>query len=60
LEEFTVLEPGKGETIRQFADTDTDDDSQLSESEYAAGKGPHGGPGNGPKPGKNSTGNSEL
>jgi len=50
LEEFTVLEPGKGEVIRQFAATDTNDDSQLSESEFLAGPGP-GGPGKGPKQG---------
>lgn len=49
-DEFAVLEPSKGEIIRQFARMDSDDDGKVSQTEFltAPGPGGHGGPsGNG-------------
>lgn len=43
LEEFSVLEPGKGEIIRHFAHADTDADAKLTQTEFLAGPGGHGG-----------------
>lgn len=37
-EEFSVMEPGKGEIIRHFAEMDSDADSQLSQTEFLTNK----------------------
>ncbi len=54
--EFALLEPGKGQLIRHFADMDSDGDLKISETEFAtppAHGGPDGqGPGHGPRGGR--------
>jgi Ca2+-binding EF-hand superfamily protein len=44
-EEFSVMEPGKGEIIRHFAEMDSDADSQLSQTEFLTNKPSRHGPG---------------
>jgi len=41
LDEFGVLEPGKGEIIRHFAHADADADAKLTQTEFLAGPGAH-------------------
>lgn len=40
-EEFSVMEPSKGEMLRHFAGMDTDEDGQVSQAEFIAHKPGH-------------------